>query len=145
MRGSPPLHLVLLILLFGAISVPLAQLTFARAKVTMNHEVQQSGKTRTHIRFRFAHAPLSASVKLHGKDLMTAKFPPTGNLGATMELVIPEEGIEFLVSVTWPEGTPDTAFAMELEPDGLETQSQTRWSNGASLSEIFTFEWKQQP
>jgi hypothetical protein len=61
------------------------------------------------------------------------------------ELAIPKEGLEFLVNVTWPEGTPDTAFAIELEPDGLETQTQTRWASGATLDDVFTFQWRQQP
>lgn len=38
----------------------------------------------------------------------------------------------------WPEGTPDTALTVEVEPDGFETRSETRWSTGSALSEILT-------
>jgi hypothetical protein len=143
MRGSPPLHLVLLIVLFGALAVPLAKLTFARAKVTMNHEVRQSGKTPTLIRFRFAHPPQSASITLNGGVLLGASVVPGSNVETTQEIEIPKEGIEFLAKVLWPEGTPDTAFSIELEPDGLDTQTQTKWSSGSKLEDLFVFKWSQ--
>jgi hypothetical protein len=102
--------------------------------------------TRTYIRLRFAHAPLSASVKLDGRELVDAKFAPSSSSTVEFQsdLSIPKEGLELVVNVTWPEGTPDTAFAVELEPDGLDAQAQTRWSTGAKLEDVFNFQWKQE-
>lgn len=141
MRGSPPLHLVLFIVLFAALAVPLAKLTFARAKVTMNHEVRQSEKTTTLIRLRFAHPLQSASITLNGAELLGASVVPGSNVETTQEIEIPKEGIEFLVKVLWPEGTPDTAFSIELEPDGLDTQTQTKWSSDRKIEDVFVFQW----
>jgi hypothetical protein len=144
MRGSPPLHLVIFGIVFAALAVPLAQLTFSRAPAVTMGAAAEVAKTRTYIRFRFAHAPVSASVKLDGRELVAAKFAPPSNSTVEFqsELSIPKEGLELVVNVTWPEGTPDTAFAVELEPDGLDAQSQTRWSTGAKLEDVFNFQWK---
>jgi hypothetical protein len=147
MRGSPPLHLVIFGVVFAALAVPLAQLTFSRAPAVQAPPPLQSAKTRTHIRFRYAHVPLQVSVQLNGRELASATYaqPKSASVEFESELIIPMEGLEFLVKVTWPAGTPDTAFAMELEPDGLETQAQTHWSTGATLEDVFTFQWKEQP
>jgi hypothetical protein len=56
--------------------------------------------------------------------------------------VIGEDGDELWVSASWPSGTPDTALTVELEPDGLEQKSETRWSEAGELSEVLTFHWK---
>ena len=143
MRGSPPLHLVLFVIGFALLAVPLARLTFARTNAPVNREVSVPDGTRTQIRLRFAHVPIRASVKLEGRELLAANFTRAGNIEFQTELSIPNEGIEFQVSVVWPDGTPDTAFSMELEPDGLDAQSQTRWSGGARMNDVIAFEWKQ--
>jgi hypothetical protein len=144
MRGSPPLHLVIFGIVFAALAVPMAQLTFSRAPAVTMGRAAEVATTRTYIRFRFAHAPLSASVKLDGRELVAAKFAPpsSSTVEFQSDLSIPKEGLELVVNVTWPEGTPETAFAVELEPDGLDAQSQTRWSTGAKLDDVFDFQWK---
>ena len=145
MRGSPPLHLVIFGVVFAALAVPLAQLTFSRPPVvSVEAPAAHAAKTRTYIRFRFAHAPLSASVKLDGRELVPADSASlrSSTVEFQSDLAIPREGLELVVNVTWPEGTPDTAFAIELEPDGLDAQSQTRWSTGSKLEDVFNFQWK---
>ena len=144
MRGSPPLHLVLFALAFALLAVPLGQLTFGRLDASQTERVADPlAPTPAVLRVRFAHVPKGISVKLGAKELMPAKPQATASMEARVELAIPKEGIDLLVGVTWPEGTPDTAVTVELEPDGLEAQAQTRWSTGAKLTEVFTFQWMQ--
>jgi hypothetical protein len=50
--------------------------------------------------------------------------------------------VDVFLSATWPDNTPDTALTLELEPDGLEARSETRWSSAGSLDEVITFSWK---
>jgi hypothetical protein len=50
--------------------------------------------------------------------------------------------VDVFLSATWPQNTPDTALTLEIEPDGLEARSETRWSAAGSLDEVITFSWK---
>ena len=143
MRGSPPLHLVLFMVAFALLAIPLSHLTFARPEsVVTTSQVQASEKTSTQLRFRFAHKPVSISVKLDGTELFSAKVPDKSTASVRNELTIPKEGLELVVTVAWPEGTPDTAFTMEVEPDGMDMQTQTHWSSGSHMEEFYTFQWK---
>ena len=45
-------------------------------------------------------------------------------------------------NIILPENTPDTALTLEIEPDGLEARSETRWSSAGNLDEVITFSWK---
>ena len=146
MRGFPPFHLLIFAIAFALFSVPLARLTFARPQqvqkqVAENVDVLEG--TPTTIRIRFAHAPTALSLKLGDKELLAPlTFPLKDVQEIPVQIVIPLEGFDLLLDAKWPEGTPDTALTIELEPDGLEAQSQTRWASGAALTEILPFQWK---
>lgn len=149
MRGYPPIQLFFLMLAFGAMAVPLARLTFAREKpiVAAVAKVEKETKhTPTQLRLRFAHPVKSLSLKLGDREMLsnttagTATF--TSPLEVKQDLDIPAEGIEFIVSAEWSEGTPDTALTLELEPDGLDSKSETRWSSGNQMTEVISFQWK---
>lgn len=145
MRGSPPLHLVVFAIGFALLAVPLSRLTFARPTVVREAAPvsTEAVAVPTIIRIRVAHVPESLSLKVNGRELVVGGG---GKLTATMELrenlSIPGEGLEFLVSAKWPAGTPDTALSVELEPDGLDAQSQTRWSTGAQMEDVIAYHWK---
>lgn len=143
MRGSPPLHLVLFAVAFVLLAIPLSHLTFARPEPEVNPtEAQPSDKIATQLRVRFAHTPVSISIKLDGNELFTARIQDRSAASVATELTIPKEGLEFVVSVVWPEGTPDTAFTMEVEPEAMDMQSQTHWSSGSRMEEFYTYQWK---
>lgn len=137
MRGFPPLHLIIITIGFALLAMPLAHLTSARPATSTAAETSSPSTTPTLIRVRFAHVPQSVSLKHDGRELL-----PASSIEFRAELTIPPDGIELFLTATWPAGTPDTAITVELEPDGLETQSQTRWSNGGSLAEPLLFHWK---
>lgn len=143
MRGAPPLHLVILAVAFALFAIPLAQLTFARHETVMEkREIPKTVVTRTEtlLHIRFAHVPRSLSLKLDDRELIPS-VPFVSPLDVRTEMVIPSDGIDIMLDVTWPEGTPETAVTIELEPDGLDTKSQTRWSTGGQLREILPYTW----
>lgn len=147
MRGFPPVHLLLLAIVFGVIAVPLMKLTSAGPRRTVTRietpaPKTESAKVSTWLRIRFAHRPTSLSIKLGDQELMDAGPPNESPFEKEYDLTLPKEGIELLVSGKWPEGTPDTALTIDLEPTGLETQSQTRWSFGNEMNEVIPFQWK---
>lgn len=142
MRGYPPAHLLLLMLAFGALAVPLVNLTTARRAVAAEKVVQASSLHKTLLRLRFAHPPKSASLELGDKELLQNAVLATSPVEAQADLEIPLDGIEFILAAEWPDGTPDTALTLEIEPDGLDTKTETRWSLGSSMTEVISFQWK---
>jgi hypothetical protein len=142
MRGYPPIHLLILMLAFGALAVPLVSLTSARKAVAASKVEQASSLHATHLRLRVAHTPKVISLKTGERDLL-GDIALNGSIIETKaEIAIPSDGIEFILSAEWPEGTPDTALTLEIEPDGLDTKSETRWSLGNTLTEVISFQWK---
>ncbi len=145
MRGSPPVQLALLLAGFLLVAVPLMQLTNAKnvgpeAAIPGANEAQAA--TPATLRVRFAHRPTELSIKHGDRNLLQGVDVSESPVEAGLEVVIPKEGIEFQVSAKWPEGTPDTALTVDLEPDAMDTQSQTRWSVAGTMQETIVFQWK---
>ena len=143
MRGAPPVHLALLLIGFVLLGIPLVQLTTGGAVVAVERKVAATSKTvPTMVRVRWAHKPEKLSVKLGAQELVAMADTINGIMETSAELPIPTDGIELSVTASWSTGTPSSALTIELEPDGLDNQSQTRWSSDASLSEIIVYQWK---
>ena len=143
MRGAPPIHLVLLAVAFSLFAIPLAQLTFARPQTVMakaEAPTTPSAQTGVLLRIRFAHVPKSLSLKLGDRELIPSG-PWVSPLDIRSEMIIPAEGLDLMLEVAWPEGTPETAVTIDLEPDGLDSKSHTRWSTGTQLHESLPFLW----
>lgn len=165
MRGFPPVQLFLLGLVFCLLAFPLASLTQSYADAASSHAhhshdhedrdgvtVVKGGdehpegehkhvEVPTLVRLRFAHTPLSVSL-MQGDEELAEKLDLSASpveFKAGME--VSHDGNELIVSATWPKGTPDTALTIELEPDGFEIRSETRWSSDAALNEVLTFQW----
>lgn len=96
----------------------------------------------TRILIRYAHQPTALSLRLGDVELIPqgAAFPAS-SIELNAKLSGPADGVELTLAATWPQGTPSTVLTVELEPDGLETRSQTRWSTGPQLMEVIPFNW----
>ena len=141
MRGFPPIQLFLLCLAFIALAVPLSHLTgnTHNAKV-IQPAVKETQRVKALLRLRFAHPPTTLSLTLADKELIASAEASPLELHAV--LASTQDGVDVFLSATWPENTPDTALTLEIEPDGLEARSETRWSAAGSLDEVITFSWK---
>jgi hypothetical protein len=141
MRGFPPIQIFLLCLAFVVLAVPLSQLTGTttpeKAAVV---KVVESTSVKSLVRLRYAHKPVMLSVKIADKELIAGIAASPIELQADLPSV--KDGVDVFLSATWAEGTPDTSITLELEPDGLASRSETRWSSAGSLDEVITFEWK---
>ena len=130
-------------LAFGAMAVPLVNLTTARSAATSVPKLEQpSGSHPSHLRLRFAHAPKAVSLKMGEKEFLSNVALNTSPIETQADLAIPPDGIEFILAAEWPDGTPDTALTLEIEPDGLDTKTETRWSSGGTMTEVISFQWK---
>jgi hypothetical protein len=146
MRGFPPIQIFVLGLLFGLLAVPMVQLT---GNATHIPEVEPTAaQTRAEkkpvpvtVRLRYAHKPVSISLKSEGRELLAKLDLSASPAEVKTEIAVSNDGNEFSLDAQWPAGTPDTALSLEIEPDGYDAKSETRWSSGAALSEILTFTW----
>lgn len=150
MRGFPPLQIFLLGLAFGLLAVPLVQLTgevqptsTASADLEKDSAQEQvaNQKVEALIRLRYAHRPVSLSLKQEGRELLKDVDLATSPIELSAELAISPDGNELTLQAQWPDGTQDTAVTLEIEPDGLDSRTETRWSAGNSLEEILTLIW----
>lgn len=143
MRGFPPIQIFLLCLAFIVLAVPLSHLTGtstqARPVVLATAKAEKS--SGAWLRVRYAHRPATLSVKIADQELVASIEASPMEIQTT--LVAVEKGVDVFLAATWPEGTPDTALTLEIEPDGLESRTETRWSSEATLDEVVTFDWSQ--
>lgn len=129
-------------LAFGALAVPLVNLTTARKVVAVETVIHEAATHKALLRIRFAHSPKSLTLKQGGKEFLPSPDLASSPVEARADFEIPAEGIEFILSAEWPDGTPDTALTLEIEPDGLDTKAETRWSLGSTMTEVISFRWK---
>jgi hypothetical protein len=141
MRGFPPIQIFLLVITFIVLAVPLSHLTgHAEVKPAAKAETKEATSVKALLRLRYAHPPSTLSVKIGDKELITSKDESPIEIDATVPP--PQAGFDVFLTATWPDSTPDTAITLEIEPDGLDALSETRWSSLCSLDEVITFTWK---
>jgi hypothetical protein len=165
MRGFPPVQLLLLSLVFCLLTFPLASLTqgYGKAAASLEHRRHhhEDGEGMTmvkgggehpegehkhvevpvFVRLRFAHTPLTVSLMQGDEELAEKLDLSASPVEFKTDMEVSHDGNELIVSATWAEGTPETALTIELEPDGFETRSETRWSSDSELNEVLTFTW----
>ncbi|MCE9520251.1 MAG: hypothetical protein K8R87_11955 [Verrucomicrobia bacterium] len=147
MRGSPLLQCLISAIAFALFAIPLVRLTVARPNEKPANrtavEVAEPASTRhTFVRIRFAHLPHTLSLKQSNRELIPVSLNPlTSPIEIETSLPITQDSLELALAAQWPDGTPDTAITVELEPDELDTRRETRWSSSFILKEILNFKW----
>lgn len=140
MRGSPPIQLFLLVLAFIGVSIPLVRLT-GNAPVTTPTAAKATAKPKEAtalVRVRFVHKPDKLSLKLEGRELLDKADWSDNAVEFTAKLPL---SLDLVVSADWPYGAPTQALAIEIEPDGQNTQKVTNWSTAGALNEVYSFQW----
>lgn len=146
MRPSPLILLLVVLGGLGLAAVPLTHLTRPVGGVGPAPEAPATDSSKathtTTLRLRLAHTPEVLELS-HGEETLL-RVPADGTatlLEAQVPLTLPPEGVEFRLAITWPEGTPQTAVTLEVEPEGLDAQSATYWTDTGTLTEIIPFTW----
>lgn len=93
---------------------------------------------------KFAHRPESIVLRHLDVVLWSQHECDTNEIEFEVGLPSfdPADGIDLLLEVQWPEGSPESVAQLTLEPDSLEGRSATVWGEG-SLTEIVTFVWSE--
>ena len=149
MRGSPPKHLLLLLLAFALIAVPLARLTLGNGRELVAEtetslvSLAEPMERLARVVLRFAHQPQTLSLLSGERDLLEGVDWSESPVELEVPLPWGKEGLELVVEARWDlEPGVATAVTVEVEPEGEEQRSETRWSDGGSISDVLTFEWK---
>ena len=140
MRGSPPIQLFLLVLAFGLAGVVLARLTGNEVKEGPK-AVKKAEKSKMTLRLSWAGKLEKLSLK-HEERELASKVDLSGDEAEIgIEAEVAKTGVELFLDAKWADGTPKTALSVELEPDGQEARSQTRWTTEAAVNDLLVFTW----
>ncbi|MEG0023799.1 MAG: hypothetical protein RR553_00690 [Akkermansia sp.] len=92
---------------------------------------------------RCAHTPNSLIIR-QGTNILL-KITDKESLTIEKEIDISQnklnQGLSLIVETTWSAGTPETPITLSIEPNGMTTQTETRWSCDNSLHDIYHFSW----
>jgi hypothetical protein len=147
MRGFPPLQLVIAIIGLALLAIPLVHLTrgAARSQSSETSAVPPAVKATSRsavVRVRFAHEPLRLKIRQGDRILLSAVPAVKSPLESEVPIFIGAQAPDFFVEAAWPAGTPETAVTLEIEPDSLETQADTAWSDQGVMNCLFHLAWK---
>lgn len=141
---SPRISFLLALAGVLAAGVPLLWLTApAPAAATSPHAPSPEGHEPVYMTLRFTGNPTQGTLRLDGEDIAT--LPAGCRSPWETELSLPSRAslLELEAELHWPEGSPEQAVTINLEPLGKEARRDTQWtgSNGSLLHAIFTFTW----
>lgn len=142
MRGFPLVNGALIVLALCLALLPLWKLTRASPLRATEQRFEEDARATvsTRISVRYAHPPSVLTVSHLGESVWSPSSSAEIDAGKALQLALPEEGIDLLVTATWPEGTPMTALEVMLEPEARFEQSRVLWGEG-QCDDILTFTW----
>jgi hypothetical protein len=156
-RGFPPIHILAFSIAFALLAIPLMHLTgssifpapamngsdgSAESPAGANgSKAPEEKRVSALVRLRYAHKPLSMSLTQDGKELLKNADLSASTIEVKAAIGVSHAGNEVMLAATWPPGTPETPLTLEIEPDGYEARSETRWASDAELNEVITFQW----
>jgi len=128
------------VLLAGA---PLLWLTAPARHAPASQKAAPAKRQAAFVSLKFTGKPVSATLRLEGSDL--AAMPAGQGSPWELELPLPSDApaLELEAEVHWPEGSPENAATLTVEPVGREGRSDTQWTgaDGSLLHTIFSFAW----
>ncbi len=147
MRGFPLINAFVIALALGLILVPLVRLTSRSAAAPSG--VEAPGDTGSasgpvaipvSVSLRYTHLPESLTLTHLDEVLWRADTADALEDGSEILLRIPEEGVDLVADVVWPEETPLSAIEITLEPDALEERVAVLWGEGRT-DDVLSFVW----
>jgi hypothetical protein len=154
MRGFPPIHLLLLAVAFALLAVPLVRLTGASraasgggagsvvvAGAAEHPEGEHVHEVPVRVRLRYAHRPEALALMTGETDWLKGVDWQESPVEFEAEMEVGHDGSEFVLEAKWPEGVKSTVVTVEMEPEGMEMRTETRWSDEGRVSDVLTFVW----
>lgn len=137
MRGSPLLNALIAFLAIALVGIPVQRLTRAVA-VVAPEPVKAAASVKVPVELRFTTAPKSVRVQHLGKIVWSTDAPGT-SADAELTLSWPQEGVDLLFEIAWPDDAPLSAARVVIaDPTGNE-HTATIWGTGAT-NKVLTFQ-----
>lgn len=140
MRGSPLLYAILAFVCIGLLGIPIQRLTGATSAEPAPVAPERSepaAAAKVPIVLEFTTVPRAARVKHLGKIIWSSDQPEM-KAEAEFDLPWPEEGVDLLFEVTWPDDAPLSAARVTITSPEGEEQIRSIWGQGQA-TEVFTF------
>jgi hypothetical protein len=142
MRGSPLLNALMAFFAIALMGWPIHRLTHVRASVPAPGAPPKSSQQReVPVSLTFTAIPEAVRIRHLGKVVWTMAEPALSD-EAKLSLPWPEEGVDLLVEIDWPESTPATAAARVVLIDSQgEEQMRSVWRSAAETktTEVLAF------
>lgn len=144
MTSSPLRQFVLALLGAVCIGLALHHATSGEKAVSITppaYTAAPGSATPAVMTVRCAHQPESLSISC-GTNVIWSATRPALLTEAECSLPLQNGSATLTVTARWPANTPDTPVTLELEPEGKQAETVTRWSFGNTLTDTYSFSWK---
>ena len=138
MRGSPLIRALLAFVIILLAGYPLWHLTEpgpVAAPVDAPEAPAEQARP-IHLEFTFTRPPTAVQVLHLGKEVWSGSALET-TAETKIEVPYPEQGIELVFSVNWPEGEP-AAMRVRLRTPSGDEHERTLWGEGET-TEVLSF------
>lgn len=148
MRGFPPIEMLLIALLFVVAAFPLLRLTGEGAAGqavdaplgAVSGAMGEGNGRAVFATARFAHPPVSLVILDGGREVFAAGDGDRREFDVEFESG--SAGADLTLRVRWPEGSPESAVELVLEPDLRDAQSKTFWGE-SELEALWSPAWRE--
>lgn len=138
MRGSPLLNALLAFLAIGLLGLPVQRLTRASTIAAPAPATKATASAKVPIELRFTAAPKSVRIQHLGKIAWSADDPGT-SADAELDLSWPEEGVDLLIEIAWPDDAPLSAARLTLTDPAGNEHTGSIWGRGPT-NKVLTFQ-----
>jgi len=129
MTRSPLLAALLALVPLVVLAFPLARVLNPPPVIQVEPEKKKASFIRADVIIRSAHPFKKVTIN---------EVTFSGEEEEKQISIDPKSSV--LVSVEWPEGTPETALLIEIFADGQDLKTHTIWGMGSAVEEL-NFEW----
>lgn len=138
MRGSPLLRALVAFLIIAALGWPLWHLTRATETLAAGDSAPPMVEAKAiGLQLAFTAVPKSFAVRHLEKDVW-AEGAPLPVMEREIPLVVPDEGVDLVFHIEWPEWGPLAATRVRFTDPSGETREKSVWGQGV-VDEVLTF------
>ena len=137
MRGSPLIRAFIAFCLIAALGWPLWHITRPTQAVAQVVEPPKTAEKDVAMQLDFTSVPKSFAVRYLEKDLW-AESAPKASMKRKLKLAIPDEGVDLVFHIEWPEDGPMNAMRVQFtDPEGGKHE-KSLWGQG-TVDDTLTF------
>ena len=138
MRGNPLLRALAAFLCIAAAGFPLWRLTHLTAGGAQPvRAVDDAPQREVVIALSFTSAPASFRVRHLGREIW-AEAAPGLEIGKTLAIPYPKDGVDLHFEVKFPDAAPLAALRVRLTDPAGEVHERSAWGRG-EIDEVLTF------